>query len=172
MREPLGVLVGADAVHRAAEHGVLGVGAVAREEDRVVAVLDDDGELAGAVAGDGDERHVAGLGQPQAGGNGPSGTGSRSIERRFEPGGPGLVDVAAQATPQSLRVVQFGTRDEDLVVREVVQPTGVIGVEMGHHDPTDIARPDPEPLELRADLLLGLDSLAHRRRKNGDQRGK
>ena len=42
----------------------------------------------------------------------------------------------------------------------MVQAAGVVGVEVRHHDPADIARADPEPLELRADLLLGLDLLA------------
>ena len=91
MREPLGVLVGADAVHRSAEHGVLGVGAVAREEDRVVAVLDDDGELAGAVAGDGDERDVAGLGQPQAGGKRPERAGCEVDRVGLNEAGQGLL---------------------------------------------------------------------------------
>ena len=52
-------------------------------------------------------------------------------------------------------------RDEDLGVREVVQAARVICVEMGHDDTTEIGRQDPGLLELRADLLLGLDVLAN-----------
>ena len=36
----------------------------------------------------------------------------------------------------------------------------VVGVEMGQDDPADIGGRDPEPLELRADLLVGSDPLA------------
>jgi hypothetical protein len=71
MREPFGVLVQADAVRYPAEHGVLGVGTVAGEEDAVVAVLDENAELAGAVAGDRNERDVARFSQPQTRGKRP-----------------------------------------------------------------------------------------------------
>ena len=64
-------LVGADAVDLAAQQQVLGVGAVAGEEDGVVAVFDEHAELAGGVAGDGDEGDVACLGQAQALREGP-----------------------------------------------------------------------------------------------------
>jgi hypothetical protein len=47
-------------------------------------------------------------------------------------------------------MVDLGSRDEDLVVVEVVQAARVIGVEMGHDDATDIGRQDPKLLELRA----------------------
>ena len=69
-------------------------------------------------------------------------------------------DVAAQAAAQARCELELGARDEDLGVGEVVQAAGVVGVQMGHHQPAHIARADAEPLELRADLLLGLDPLA------------
>ena len=46
--------------------------------------------------------------------------------------------------------------------RGVVQAAGVVGVQMRHHDAADIAHSDAELLELRPDLLLGLDPLANR----------
>jgi len=69
-------------------------------------------------------------------------------------------DVAAQASPPPGGELELGPRDEDLVVGEVVQAASVVGVQVGHHDPAHVARADAEPLELRADLLLGLDPLA------------
>jgi hypothetical protein len=47
--------------------------------------------------------------------------------------------------------------DEDLGAGEVVQPAGVVGVQVGQHDPVDVGRRDPEPRQLGPDLLLGRD---------------
>ncbi len=40
-------------------------------------------------------------------------------------------DVAAQATAQTRRVLELGAGDEDVVVGEVVQAAGVVGVQVG-----------------------------------------
>jgi hypothetical protein len=49
--DAFGLLVGADAVDDSMEQELLGVGAIAGEEDAVIAVLDDDPDMARAVAG-------------------------------------------------------------------------------------------------------------------------
>jgi len=49
--DAFGLLVGADAVDDSTEQELLGVGAIAGEEDAVIAVLDDDPDMARAVAG-------------------------------------------------------------------------------------------------------------------------
>ena len=72
----------------------------------------------------------------------------------------GVRDVAAEAAAQARGELELGPRDEDLGGGEVVQAAGVVGVQVGHHQPADIAGADPEPFELGADLLLGLDPLA------------
>ena len=59
VREPLGGLVGADAIHDSVQQGVLGVGAIACEKDRVIAVFHDNSKLAGSVSRDRHERDVA-----------------------------------------------------------------------------------------------------------------
>ena len=64
--ESLLCVVGPDAVCFPAEHEILRVRAVAREEDGVVSVLDENADLTGGVAGNGYERDVAGFGQAQA----------------------------------------------------------------------------------------------------------
>ena len=69
-------------------------------------------------------------------------------------------DVAAQAAAQARGELEFCARDEDLGVGEVVQAAGVIGVQVGHHEPADIARADAKPFQLGADLLFGLDPFA------------
>ena len=51
MGEPFGLFVRADAVGLSAEHEVLGVGAVASEEDGVVAFVNEHADLARGVAG-------------------------------------------------------------------------------------------------------------------------
>jgi hypothetical protein len=61
--EPFRVAVGPHAVDLPAEHQLLGVGAVAGEEDGVVALVDEHADLTGGVAGDGDEGDVARFGQ-------------------------------------------------------------------------------------------------------------
>src|SRR5918996_2838596 len=66
VRAPFRLLVGTDAVDLPAEHQLLRVGAVAGEEDGVVALVDEHADLPGSVAGKGHERDVAGLGQAQA----------------------------------------------------------------------------------------------------------
>ena len=104
-------------------------------------------------------------------GKGPNRPAGRSTGSG-EPGGPALVWVAAKASTQPRRIVEFDPRDEDLGVGEVVQSARVVGVEMGQDDPAHVAGPDPEPLELRADLLLGPTRSRTAKRKNGCQRGK
>jgi hypothetical protein len=59
--QPFCLLVGADAVDLA-QHQLLRVGAVAGEEDGVVALVDEYSDLAGRMAGERDERDVAGFG--------------------------------------------------------------------------------------------------------------
>jgi hypothetical protein len=49
--QPFGGLIGADGVHDSAQRRVLRIRAVSREKDRVVAVLDDNGELAARATG-------------------------------------------------------------------------------------------------------------------------
>jgi len=163
--DALGVLVGSDPVGDAIEHGVLGIGAVAGEEDAVVGVFDDDAELARAVSRDGHEGDVAGVGQGQARVEWAERHG-REVDRcGIEPGGQAPVGVPAQAASEPCRVLEFGPGDDDLGVAEVVQATGVVGVQVREHDAADVAGVDAEALRLRADLLLRLDALANREAK-------
>ena len=60
--EPFRLVVGADAVDLPAEHQVLRVGAVAGEEDGLIAFVDEHADLAGGVPGNGHERDVARVG--------------------------------------------------------------------------------------------------------------
>src|SRR4029453_14139588 len=82
----------------AAQHQVLGVGAVAGEEDGLIALVDEHADLPGGVAGDGDERDVACFGQAQALRERPERLRLELERGRLEPGWPVRVrDVAAQA---------------------------------------------------------------------------
>ena len=128
----------------------------------MVTLLDDDGDLSRGVARRRDERDITGLGQPQARAEGPERSCRQVDRRRVERGRPALVRVPADPAEEPAGVLQLGARDEDLAVREVMQAARVVGVQMRHHDPAHVARPDAEPLELRADLLLGCDVLADR----------
>src|ERR687891_1495121 len=161
VRAPFRLLVDADAVDLPAEHQLLRIGAVAGEEDGVVALVDEHADLPGGVAGKGHERDVAGFGQAQALREGSERLRLELNQRWAEPCGPALVrDVAAQAATEAGGVLELRASDEDLVVGEVVQAAGVIGVQVSQHDPADVARLDAESLQLRADLLLRLDPLA------------
>ncbi len=139
----------------------------------MIAVFDEDTELARGVAGKRDEGDVAGLGQTQA----PRERSERrrlEVERsRVEPGGPPPVRIAAKLPAQAGGVLELGARDEDLAGGEVMQSARVVGVQVGHHDPPNIARSDTDLLELWADLVLGrkIDSRTAKR-KTGCQAGK
>ena len=127
----------------------------------MVAVLHDNSELAGSVSRDCHEGHVACLRDRHACWERAERNGRQVDQGRVKPGGPALVRVAANAAPESCRVVKLGRRDEDLGVGKVAQAARVIGMEMGHDDAADIGRQDPQLLKLRADLLLGLDVFAN-----------
>ena len=71
MCDAFGVLVRADAVDGSSQQQVLRVGAVAGEEDGVVAVFDQDADMAWAVAWERNERDVACPRQAQALREGP-----------------------------------------------------------------------------------------------------
>src|SRR4029450_13031287 len=134
---------------------------VAGEEDGLVALVDEHADLAGGVAGDGYERNVACFGESQALWERPQRLRPELEQGWPEPGWPVRVrDVAAQAAAQARCEVEFRARDEDLVVGEVVQAAGVVGVRVGHHQPAHTARADADLLELGTDLLLGLDPFA------------
>ena len=138
----------------------------------MIAVLDEYAELAGTVAGDGDEGDVARLGQAQALRERPVRLRLEVERGRVEPGGPALVRVTAHPAPQPGCVVDLGARDEDLRIRgsgagrrrgrcaDASSPLG------GRR------RADAELLELRADLLLGLDRLADGEAEDRMPRGK
>jgi hypothetical protein len=155
------VVVGADAVDPPAEHQVLGVGAVAGEEDSVVVVFDEHADLAGGMTRDGHERDVADFGQAQAPRERLNLLRLELEQGWPEPGRPVLVrNVAAQPAAQPRAELELRARNEDLGVGEVVQAAGVIGVQVRHHEPAHIARADAEPFKLGPDLLLGLDPFA------------
>ena len=136
---------GRRAVDDAAQHQVLAVGAVTAEQDGVIAVLDDDPELARGVAVEGHEGDVAGRVSCQALRERPVGVGPEIDDGRREPVGPAVVGIAAQAPAQARGDLEVRARDEDLGAGEVVQAAGVVGVQVGQHDPAHVARRDPEP---------------------------
>jgi hypothetical protein len=120
MRQPLRLLVGADAVDFPAQHQLLRGGAVSGEEDILVALVDEHADLAGRVAGERDERDVAGFGQAQALRERPERIRLELDDGWPEPRRPALVrDVAAQASAQPRSVLELRPRDEDLVEVEV-----------------------------------------------------
>ena len=159
--EPLGGLVGADTIDDPAQQSVLGVGAIACEKDRVVAVFDHDGKLSGGVSRDRHEGYVACLRERHTRREGAEPNGRQVDQGRAKRGGPALVWVSAQAAAQSCGVLELSSRHQDLAGWEVVQAARMVGVEMGHYDAADIGRDNPELLELRADFLLRLHLLAN-----------
>ena len=104
----------------------------------------------GGVAVEGHERDVAGLRERQALRERPVGGGREVDDGRREPVGPAVVGIAAQAPAQARGDLEVLARDEDLDAGEVVQAAGVVGVQVGQHDPAHVARRDPEPRQLRA----------------------
>jgi hypothetical protein len=55
-----------DTINRATQHQLFGVGGITGEEEERVVVLDDDRQMAGRVAGRGNEMNVTRLGQVDA----------------------------------------------------------------------------------------------------------
>src|SRR4051812_12185739 len=67
MRRVLSGGIGTHAVNRVAQKEFLRVSGIAREHDGVIALLDDDREVPGAVSGRRHEANVAAAGEPLAG---------------------------------------------------------------------------------------------------------
>src|SRR5262245_49093193 len=56
----------------------------------------------------------------------------------------------------------LGTRDKYVDAREVMQATCVVGMQVGQHEPAHVALwVNAERVELRADLLLGVNPFLH-----------
>jgi DNA-binding CsgD family transcriptional regulator len=170
--QPLGPLVGPDTVGRPAEHQLLGVGAIAGEEDGVVALLYHHSDVTRRVARERNDDHVARVCDPLA----PR---ERAVPVRTEfersgvkPGWPLIVGIAAKQSESPRRVGDLGSAGEDLGVREVMKAAGVIGVQVRHHDLPYITPADSEVAESWADLLLWLDPLADGKAKHRMPAGK
>src|SRR5579859_277847 len=120
------------------------------------------------VAGRWDEDDVAGLRQRQTLREGAIGTIREVQQTRRKPTGPAGVEVTVQLSVEALRTGVLGARHEDVDAGEVGKTTGVVGVQVGHHEPAHVAlwvyakRP-----QLRANLLLRADPLSHGEMKVG-----
>jgi hypothetical protein len=155
------------AVDRSAEHQVLRVGGVAREENYSVVLLDYDRQVAKGVAGRGNEMNITCLGQLEALWERPEGTRREVDLPRPEPLRPAVWQEAAQLSQRSGGLLQLYSGDEDLAVGKVAKAPSVIGVKMRHYDPADIGRVKAETPQGWTRLLVLLNPFAYAEAKVG-----
>ena len=139
------------------EHGRLGVGSVARDEDRRLAVLDDHAQVVGGVAGRGDRDDRPVRGQPTRPGERPVRAILKRERLRIEALGPTLRQVSANLASEPRRGPQLARRGQHLAVGKARQAAVMVDVHVGENDLPHIFPADPERREFWRGLLLGLD---------------
>jgi len=131
-------LVAAHAVDRACEHRRLVVRRVAGDEDRLIAVLDDDRKVILGVARRRDRDDRAVVGQTPRSSKRPVWTAVENEWLRIERLRPALRQIAAEPPGKSGGAPEFAGADEDFALGERPEAAIVIDMQMGEHDAPDI----------------------------------
>ena len=121
-----------DPVEPLAEHRVQPVGGIAREHERRIA-LDQDGDVAGRVAGRGDGADPSATTAPSSNGS-TAAAGRRSSADGREPRGPVVGEVAVEPSAQARRTASSSAPTRTRARGEVAQASGVVGVQVREDD--------------------------------------